>query len=150
LSTLRWRSALGFVALYSAGALVSEPAFKVPAAITAVAIAWSCHRGGLHSWLSARPVQFLGKVSYSLYLTHSVVFTSCAFAVSALIGEGLGAQIVFLVAALAGSVAMAWMMWALVEQPAARWARRLPLGRPYGRRPRSSGVSEHMASLVDR
>jgi peptidoglycan/LPS O-acetylase OafA/YrhL len=40
------------------------------AAATALLVLFSIRQGSTHNWLSAAPWQFLGKISYSLYLVH--------------------------------------------------------------------------------
>lgn len=68
--------------------------------------------------LSARPLRFLGKLSYSLYLVHEsiIVWT---------IERWPTGGIVRVVAAFALSLALAWLMWVTIEKPIARVRRRL-------------------------
>jgi peptidoglycan/LPS O-acetylase OafA/YrhL len=66
-----------------------------------------------NAWLESRPVQWLGKVSYSLYLTHWLVLKAAA----GLVGRW-GA-----VAALPAVFLVAWAVWRVVEQPSIAWSR---------------------------
>lgn len=70
-------------------------------------------------FLNWRPIAFIGVLSYSLYLLHLAV----VFAVE----RYLPAAPVALQGALALGIAfvLAWIMYVLVEKPAARWRRRL-------------------------
>jgi peptidoglycan/LPS O-acetylase OafA/YrhL len=70
-------------------------------------------------WLNWRPVAYVGVLSYSLYLMHFAVL----FAVMRnLPAAGPWVQGVL---AIAVSVLLAWMMYEVVEKPAARWRKRL-------------------------
>ncbi len=62
------------------------------------------------------PLRWLGKISYSLYLSHWVTMAGCV----ALLGPELGC-----VAALAIMLPIAWFVWLLVEAPSIRLSQRL-------------------------
>jgi peptidoglycan/LPS O-acetylase OafA/YrhL len=154
LDRIRWRTALGFVALYGAGAAIGDAPFKVVAVATALVIGLAAYGNGVDRWLQRRLFELLGRVSLSLYLTHSFVFSSCSFVVAEFLGTGLSAQVVFVVVALAASLLVAWMTWAFAERPAERWALRISLGRRGHFRsiepwPELS-VADRVAMLVDR
>jgi peptidoglycan/LPS O-acetylase OafA/YrhL len=76
----------------------------------------------LHSEvLESRPAQWLGKVSYSLYVSHWIVIRALAIAFG-----HFGA-----LAGLPVSLAVAWVLWRFVEAPSIALSRRL--GRPAAR-----------------
>ncbi len=125
---LRWRSLALFVVVYSLGAAVSEPHFKLVAVATLVIIGAAARRRRLDRWLGGRGFQFVGQVSYSLYLIHSVVFSVCYFAVDATIGTDRTGQMVYLAVALIVALVAAWVLWRCVEVPATTWARTIALG----------------------
>jgi peptidoglycan/LPS O-acetylase OafA/YrhL len=77
--------------------------------------------------VSLRPTQFLGDVSYAVYLWHWPVIVLGPFALAAPLTT------VDKLAVLAGTLVLAWLTREFVEQPAQRW-RRL-------RRPLAVGVS---------
>jgi peptidoglycan/LPS O-acetylase OafA/YrhL len=68
--------------------------------------------------LNLRPVKFLGVVSYSLYLFHSLI-------VFVLEGQGLQTGFWMTVLSFGLSVLVAWLVYRLVEVPAARWRKKL-------------------------
>jgi len=70
-------------------------------------------------WLNWRPVAYVGVLSYSLYLMHFAVKLAI---MRSLPGAGLWVQGLL---ALAVSVLLAWILYEVVEKPAARWRRRL-------------------------
>jgi peptidoglycan/LPS O-acetylase OafA/YrhL len=135
-SKISWKTVIGFGVLYVAGGAVSDAAFKIAAGLTALLLGLAVNGVGMDRWLRGRVFQFFGKVSYSLYLTHSVVFSACFFVVSKFLGTGMAAQVSFVAVGPAASMLVAWVMWAIVEQPSARWARRIPLGKRVGYEPR--------------
>jgi peptidoglycan/LPS O-acetylase OafA/YrhL len=86
--------------------------------------------GGSPGWsrsaelvLGRRPVQFLGRTSYSLYLVHWPVLVIAPLA----IGHALTTADKWLV--LFGSLALAVLMFYTVEQPARRWS--WPVRKPW-------------------
>ena len=82
--------------------------------------------------LSTRPVRFLGAVSFSLYLTHSVVIGGLEVVMPATgVTDGLAQACVAVLACLAFAV----VFWRLVERPAIELSRRAgrALGESAGR-----------------
>lgn len=77
--------------------------------------------------LGSAPFQFLGGISYSLYLFHPIVGWSAISLGKRLLGPQVGAveTIVLFFGGVAVSVVTAWVVCRLVERPAQRFARRL-------------------------
>lgn len=73
--------------------------------------------GGAPRLLSARPLQFLGAISYSLYLVHWPILVLVHEHVG--IEEPLGVPLGLALAA--ASVPVAWVLYRLVENPVRRW-----------------------------
>lgn len=71
--------------------------------------------------LSCRVCRWLGKISYSMYLTHAMVIGCLAAFLPKLGLSGLPVSAVALVA----SFAFAWVFWYLVERPSIGWSRSL-------------------------
>ncbi len=70
-------------------------------------------------------MQFLGRISYSLYLIHGVVGYRTLSVGERLTGDGPAAAMGWLVVALAASLLTAWIMYQAVETPSSSLARRL-------------------------
>ena len=70
-------------------------------------------------WLNWRPVAYVGVLSYSLYLMHYAVLFAMIRNLPTLypLAQGL--------LALGVSCVLAWIMYEVIEKPAARWRRRL-------------------------
>lgn len=91
---------------------------------TALAIFYAGSRNRLHSWLNWRWLQYVGKISYSLYLIHFPVchlVTAVAWRVCGDSPTSIQA-IVILLASLWASLVAAHILYELVEAPSARWA----------------------------
>lgn len=113
---------------YSAVLLVSGISNSSPFTLTCVAVSVALlevGRANRMHWLNQRWLQFLGKVSYSLYLTHTPVLGAVFFMGYALTGQSLSTEILWLLAGTAASLTFAAITWRMVEVPAINWSRQL-------------------------
>jgi peptidoglycan/LPS O-acetylase OafA/YrhL len=81
--------------------------------------------GHLHDWLSARPLQYLGRISYSLYLIHyptSCVITAIGYQAT---GDASGPAALWLMVSLTASLGAAHLLYLLVERPSLELSRRI-------------------------
>jgi peptidoglycan/LPS O-acetylase OafA/YrhL len=136
---LRFRgTALGFAWMYigllSLAGLYENSSFTAIAAITGAALLLAGTSSGMTRWLSARWLQFLGTISYSLYLFHNLIMGMVFRVVTHfgsdtpqrdLIGSGI---------ALAASIAFAWLVYRLIEKPSINWSHAIRL-RPQATHP---------------
>jgi peptidoglycan/LPS O-acetylase OafA/YrhL len=118
------------------GAMGASLAFRmsweVPVAITTALAVYATGRAGrLTTWLDFRPLQYLGRISYSLYLIHAPV-GGLVVAVGLCYGEsGPLASIVWNVLGVLVAFAAAEVLYHFVEAPSLAWARRFKRpGRP--------------------
>jgi peptidoglycan/LPS O-acetylase OafA/YrhL len=94
-------------------------------AVTAGAIMAASYRDNLYHWLNMGPIQFLGKLSYCIYLVHvPVVGVVLAFQVR-LAPRVEVVSFVLLLVIWALSVGVAYVMHVAVEVPALRLSKRL-------------------------
>ena len=95
--------------------------------IASLAIFTAGRRGHLHDWLNFRWLQYLGKISYSLYLIHYAVIHVVTHVGWALLGGSPSPPLAAacLAVALACSIAAAHVLYVCVEAPSTRWAARL-------------------------
>ena len=95
--------------------------------VASLAIYTAGRSGHLHDWLNFRWLQYLGKISYSLYLVHySVSHLVTHVAWAALGGSPSPMQSAAVLAlALMSTVGAAHLMYLWVEAPSSRWAARL-------------------------
>lgn len=84
--------------------------------------ALSIHACNGRQWLSNAPVQFLGRISYSLYMYHAMVGWT-AMSVALLFVPALPAALVGIVA----SIVSAWLSYRLIEVPSMALSRKVRL-----------------------
>lgn len=99
----------------------------VVSGFAAISILVGARRDALHRWLGSRWIQYLGRISYSLYLTHGLVGGHLMSIGYRITGNHHGAAIFWLVAAIFCSILAAHALHVLVEQPCVEYARRIPL-----------------------
>jgi peptidoglycan/LPS O-acetylase OafA/YrhL len=85
------------------------------------------------AWLNGPTFQFLGSISYSFYLWHSLVMSFTKRAVNAYVVPELGSAAgfsVFVMASLAIALPLSWLSWRCLEVHFAAWLRRRVPRRP--------------------
>jgi peptidoglycan/LPS O-acetylase OafA/YrhL len=121
------------LAIIAAGtaALVPFAPLKVGVAlVTAAAIYGASVSGRLASLTLGRLWQYLGRISYSLYLVHMLVGTPLVrFGLRHLGKMSFGTASLLMAVAVAVSVAAAHVMYVVIERPAVRWSHRLRASR---------------------
>lgn len=112
--------------LFSAGGTVEV--FNSPAGITAIGLYLAGLKKGLLSRMTAAPLQFLGTISYSLYLLHvPAILVAVSIALRLFdIGTTIGALAVF-ASTIIGSLVAASIFWWAIERPSHEFAKRLKL-----------------------
>lgn len=83
--------------------------------------------GHLSHWLGSKSLQFLGKISYSLYLVHVIVLSLVIRIGYKLTGDNPVAAIVWLFIAGAASILVGYIFHLAVEKPSMRLASRLKI-----------------------
>jgi peptidoglycan/LPS O-acetylase OafA/YrhL len=84
---------------------------------TAAAIFFAAKLNRMGSWLSGWPIQFLGRISYSLYLIHVVIGTRVILFAARFTGTSVGAKLIGVVFGIVASIVAATLMYVLIEQP---------------------------------
>lgn len=78
--------------------------------------------GFVNRFLSSRPMRFLGKLSYSLYLTHVLVVGSIG---PILPRVGVSSPVAIAAIIIVISFLVAWAFWRVVEKPSMEWSRKV-------------------------
>lgn len=124
------RSALAalYACAFGAAGLIRHDGFAVLSALTVGALLFSTFREGMTRWLSARPFQLVGLVSYSLYLLHNPL-TGMTFRVMnrLLPDNGPGPEIASAIVTIAVCLGAAWACFLVIERPSIRLAHAIKL-----------------------
>lgn len=101
--------------------------------IGAVQLVWATNNhDGLKSLFTVGPVQYLGKISFALYLMHGVVIHTFGYAVMPIVWactgveDRLGYELGFLVSGILITAVLIWtsdLFWRAVDLPSVRFAR---------------------------
>lgn len=92
---------------------------------------WAFRSGRLKTGLSIAPLQYLGKISYTLYLLHATIGWSTISLGKAVVGSALGPlqPFVFFATGLAASIVASHVVWWAIERPSTRLSQRIALPR---------------------
>jgi peptidoglycan/LPS O-acetylase OafA/YrhL len=97
----------------------------IASVLTTVAIYLAWRLDAMGTWLSGTVAQFLGRISYSLYLLHPLIgWTAMSFALQFV------NQWYALLIGLFASVLSGWIAYELVERQSVKLSRRIPLESP--------------------
>ncbi len=94
-------------------------------AATAVLLCLTLRNGRIATMLAAKSLQWLGMISYSLYLTHNIFAGSAYWAAGKVMPTGLVSEAVQLVIVTAVCLIGAYALWWLIERPAHDLAKRI-------------------------
>jgi peptidoglycan/LPS O-acetylase OafA/YrhL len=98
-------------------AIPSHNIDAVVAVLTGLLLLEAGRLGGLHEWLSWRPLQFLGTISYSLYLMQHPISSATLDQLYAWTPRTASYEVSWLAVLLAAICAGAWLFWRVVERP---------------------------------
>ncbi|MDH3299560.1 MAG: acyltransferase [Acidimicrobiia bacterium] len=136
----RWRrqipawSLVLYMALLSMGPLVTDRDGQFAwVSVATTALLWiAVERDRLGRWLADRPSQFLGRVSYSLYLIHTPILGAGLVVGAKLLGEPTVAkQLLTIVVSVTVTLVAAEVFHRAIERPAIVMSRRLRSGQPH-------------------
>jgi len=121
----KWSGFLLFAVPILLSGIVRGDRFAMVASTTSIALggAMAFHRMG--RWLTSRSIQFIGLVSYSLYLTHNQVSGAGFFLMKKLLGTSPAAEVLALGVVIAACLAVSYVMWRFVERPCHVLSRRV-------------------------
>jgi peptidoglycan/LPS O-acetylase OafA/YrhL len=106
-----------YIALVATGSAYHHNWFSLVCAVTALTLLLSAITNQIFTIMHWRWLQFLGAISYSLYLSHNFV-TGASFRVgSFLTGETIATEIMWSAIAMAVCVTAAYALWRWVELP---------------------------------
>ena len=116
-----------FAATIAIVAIATGNAFSLTCAVTAAVLSVAATTGSLYTGLNWRWLQFLGLISYSLYLLHNPI-TGASFRVGYMLtGHSVTLELVWWVASICACVAAAAAAWWCIERPSMNFARKIKL-----------------------
>lgn len=123
-----WRKQIHFsvLTIFLAGAgvlgfVAKDAAFARAAFVSGLLLLVALKTGGVNTWLSRPVFEFLGKISYSLYLIHVPIVGACLLVATQLFGTGAAGYWIGTSTAVVGSVVASMVFWWLVERPSLQW-----------------------------
>ena len=119
-----WRWLVALVVLVIA-IVASDATGDMMSAATAVALYLTFRSGKIATMLAGKSLQWLGMISYSLYLTHNVFTGSAYWALGKVMPDGLASQSAQLVMVTGICLTGAYVLWWLIERPAHDFAKRI-------------------------
>lgn len=126
----RWFGAL-LAAVTLTGLIGGQQGMLVGAA-AGMLLVYAAATNRLSTWLSQRPLQFLGTISYSLYLSHMEVINASG-RLEAYLGVdrmGMAADVAWTVATIIVCIPLAYLLHVAIERPTRQLAARLKPGTP--------------------
>jgi peptidoglycan/LPS O-acetylase OafA/YrhL len=140
--SLRMRVSSIAAALVFALAIYTRHPEPAAGALTALALIAAFHFNGLCTWLSNRLIQYLGRISYSLYLTHTLVLQLVTSLFLHLRAASLFYSLPAYLLMLALPLLAAELFYRLIEKPSHHWAT------TYGRSARPQPASPRIIPAV--
>jgi len=123
----RWWWTLVIAELALVFGLKPNPATLAPV-LASLVLVLSATWEPARNWLGSTLSQYLGRISYSLYLMHPTIGWSTMSVLKKLFGEqSFALDLLYVAAGIATSIISAHMLYRLVELPAIRLSKKIPL-----------------------
>jgi peptidoglycan/LPS O-acetylase OafA/YrhL len=122
---------------------VGDSAYAYTAAATGLALLAAGRLHAMHRWLDWRPLQFLGLISYSLYLLHNPLTGAGFNLVRRVLPAAAASEVAGLATTLAICVTASYAAFRFVESPSQRWSHAIRLKR--ASQPRDSAPESRSA-----
>jgi peptidoglycan/LPS O-acetylase OafA/YrhL len=114
-----------YALIIGASAIAYSDNFSLACVITSVSLFLVGAADRLRTAWNWRWLQFLGAISYSLYLTHTPI-TNAVFRVGYMMtGRNLYLEVIWWAASIAACIAFASVMWWAIERPCVRLAQKV-------------------------
>jgi len=111
-------------------AIYTANSFLVFDCVTSMLLFFMSVSQNLSAGKNWRPLQFLGKISYSMYLTHNPI-TGAMFRIGYLsTGRYLWSEVLWLIVTVAVVVLFAFGWWRFIEKPSTRLSQKIRLSKP--------------------
>lgn len=115
---------LAYAAAVLLGAIVNSNLHALVSGATALLVVWVAIAGRMADLLNWTWIQFLGRISYSLYLTHNPITGATFKAWYMIAGQSAVSQVIGLSLSIVACIGFAWLMYVVVEKPCIALARK--------------------------
>jgi len=123
---------IGYVLILFSVGMNSELSAAVTASVTAALLMLAAYLGKEDRWLSARWVQFLGLISYSLYLIHNPLTGAAFNIVKRVLPSGALSDVVGMVVVAVVCITASFAAYCVIERPSIALSRKLHLAAKRG------------------
>lgn len=125
-------AALAIFASILGVAVYARSAAGYATVLTAAFVYLACTRRSADRWLAGPVAQYLGRISYSLYLLHPTIGWTTVSVLKKVFGNagGVGQGVAYILAGFATSIAASHLAYLLIEKPSIRLSHRIRLRKP--------------------
>ena len=121
------KAAIGYCAILLIIGVVYNADFTIAAAITASLLLLAGSLDKMHVWLNWAFLQWLGLISYSLYLLHNPVTGASANIARKIFSNGLFADVFSMLISILACLLAAYISFLIVERPSINWSHQIKL-----------------------
>ncbi|MFV1922936.1 MAG: acyltransferase family protein [Methylotenera sp.] len=118
---------LTYLALIVLISIVISSGFVFIVAMTSALIIYAGAQDKMSDWLTLSWIQFIGLISYSLYLLHNPLTGAISWVVHRLIMPGFIADFFTVLFAIAVSILISWLVFLIIERPSIKWSHMIPM-----------------------
>ncbi|MBV6625384.1 MAG: acyltransferase [Rivularia sp. (in: Bacteria)] len=116
-----------YAAVVLAGGIMQSSGFTVTCVVVSILLLEVGRASKMQDLLNWKALQFLGRISYSLYLTHNVVVGTTLFLGFKLLGTGIVTELICMTVAVFASLVFGTIFCEFVEKPAIKLSRKIKL-----------------------
>ncbi len=113
---------LGYLLLLALCSVFVSSGFVFIVALTSAMLIYAGVQDKMGDWLTLSWVQFIGLISYSLYLLHNPLTGAISWIVHRLVTQSVIADYITLLLTIVVCVFVSWLAFLLVERPSIKWS----------------------------
>jgi len=113
---------LAYLAMIVLTSIVISSGFVFIVAMTSALLIYAGVQDKMSGWLTLSWVQFIGLISYSLYLLHNPLTGAISWVVHRLITAGVVADSLTLVLTIVTCILISWLAFLIIERPSIKWS----------------------------
>ncbi|MBV6626272.1 MAG: acyltransferase [Rivularia sp. (in: Bacteria)] len=114
-----------YVAVLVFAGIANSSEFAIASSIVAVLLLEVARVNRMEQLLNWQWLQFVGKISYSLYLTHVPILGGVYWVVFKLFNHSVWSEFLALILGVGSSIIFATLIWQVIEKPSIKWSKKL-------------------------